>query len=149
MAVRFLLQGTALRASIADGGADWEEKLSRTYERLQSFHTMGDEPGKFLEFLACYSAFHRALISACRLSKLLALLDIVFDQSSRYCRPADFRAEGAADVRKPMEYWRDPEGHERILLAALQRDPEAACEELRFHLLARISVPLEDQVLLN
>ncbi|GGA86574.1 GntR family transcriptional regulator [Brucella endophytica] len=155
MAVRFLLQGTALRASIAAGDAEWEKNLERAYKRLIAFYPPDkDREGNnleknLLEFLVRYREFHQALISACPVTKLLSLLDTLFDQGARYCRSADSGAAVLKHIPKPLECWRDPEGHERILLAALDRDPETASEELRLHLLTRIGAPPQNPIFLN
>lgn len=155
MAVRFLLQGTALRAAIATGGAEWERNLNRAYKRLRSFRPLGKEQERqdidrnLLEFLGRYREFHQSLISACRVAKLLSFIDILLEQGARYCRPADTVTPQAEDIRKPLQCWRDLEGHERILLATLEHDAEAACEELRFHLLTRIGAPSQDSTMLN
>jgi GntR family transcriptional regulator, carbon starvation induced regulator len=155
MAVRFLLQGTALRASIAAGGAEWEKNLERAYKRLSTFQPPaqgqeGENLEKYLlDFLARYREFHQALVSACPVTKLLSLLDILFDQGARYCRSAGSGTAMFQSIPKPLECWRDPEGHERILLAALDRDPEAASEELRLHLLTRIAGSSHGATFLN
>lgn len=138
MAVRYLLQGTALRSSVDQGGKDWEIDIESAYNAIDAFDAGSADQA---EFFFLYKRFHLSIISACNVWRLIHFVDMTLDQCALYFRHATSTDDEEREIRKPLHYWRDLEGHRRILIAVLNRDAEAASEQLSIHLLARNELP--------
>ena len=135
MHTRFLLEGVALRDSILNGGSEWESEVATALARLD---TCSSGAGKttddsILNFISLHKAFHQALISASRLTRVLAYIDAIYDQYSRYeIQQAPSTGHGSCLLDS-----HDIDGHRRLSDAAMARDLEAASEELRMHLFSQ------------
>jgi len=143
--VRYLLQGTALRASVDKGGPDWENAVEAAFEAMSAFDTeKSNDPANLFPL---YKEFHLALIADCGVRRLIEFVDMTLDQCAAYFPPG--ASNDGAKVRKSLDYWLDREGHGRLLAAALKRDAEAASEQLSIHLLARNFTTPEDAPRVN
>ncbi|KPP90239.1 MAG: FCD domain [Rhodobacteraceae bacterium HLUCCA08] len=123
--LRVLLEGHALRQSIARGDTDWEagavsahHKLHRMEERMKAGDASAREAWKRAD-----SGFHKALVAACGSPELMALHMTVFDKYLRYQMLfLTYRGETAAAE------------HRALLEAALERDTARAETILRDHI---------------
>lgn len=125
--VRCWLEERALRESIANGGAAWEEALVLAAFRLSKEPRSTGEGDSFVanaEWEVRHKAFHAALIAACGSPTLLAYCDQLYDKNVRYRNLA-----GAVSYPD-----RDPaQEHESIYQAALNRDADTAAKQLLNH----------------
>jgi DNA-binding GntR family transcriptional regulator len=113
---RFLLEGVALRDSIMNGDAEWERSVTANLERL---HNVAPSAWLTAEAAQVRKEFHQALISGSGLKRILAFLDVIYDQCSWY------------SVTNGGSPCTDFNGHKTLVEAALARDAEAASEQLR------------------
>lgn len=132
--LRILLESNALAKSIEKGDHDWEEHVISSHYRLSQMELQmqaGDETVR--EAWKKYDwEYHQALISACGSAELLSLHGITFDKYLRYqMRLLTFRGGVASDEHKDL---RD---------AALRRDPKAAVDLLRQHILGGVDHSLQ------
>lgn len=123
--LRTLLEGHALKLSLAHGDTEWEASILAAHHKLhrtEQAMARGDETVR--ETWKQYDwEFHQALISACGSTELLAVHGIVFDKYLRYqMRLLTYRGEVAARE------------HKALLDAALDRDSERAQDVLRRHI---------------
>jgi GntR family transcriptional regulator, carbon starvation induced regulator len=123
---RQLIEGQALRLSIAKGDAEWEGALlsahhlmKRTDRTSSSAPTVVQEDWNFR-----HAVFHRTLISACGSPTLLTISEGLFDRADRY------RRLSWAIPNNPRAI---DEEHRLIFESALARDVEAAVEYLCVH----------------
>lgn len=125
--VRCWLEERALREAIENGDAAWEEDLVLAAFRLSKEPRSTGVGSNFVanaKWEVRHKAYHRALISACQSSTLLAYCDQLYDQNVRYRNLA-----GALSYPD-----RDPaDEHEAILDATLKRDANAAVSKLLNH----------------
>lgn len=125
--VRCWLEERALRESIANGDAEWEEALVLAAFRLSKEPRSTGTGDNFVanaEWEVHHKAFHTALIAACGSPTLLAYCDQLYDKNVRY-------RNLAGSVSYPN---RDPaKEHEAILQATLKRDADAAVGHLLDH----------------
>lgn len=125
--VRCWLEERALRESIANGDAGWEEALVLAAFRLSKEPRSTGTGDNFVanaEWEVRHKAFHAALIAACGSPTLLAYCDQLYDKNVRY-------RNLAGSVSYPD---RDPgKEHEAILQATLKRDTESAVSLLIDH----------------
>ena len=122
--LRVLLENYALEAAIQHGDVQWEGELVAAYHKLKLMENRmqsGDLSEKEL-WKRCDWNFHKALISACQSSNLLAIHRIVYDKYLRYqMLVLTFRGESASCEHKDM------------LDAALSRDSQRARAILEQH----------------
>lgn len=132
---RILIEGEALRRSIRHGDDDWEaaivasfHALSLQVKRLEAKRFGGDgADGEALLLEARHLEFHRALISQCRSSRLIAMAGHLYAEAERYRLPA---LTGRAQPAIP----RDVAGeHRDIMQAALDRREDVAADLLAEH----------------
>lgn len=142
---RILIEGEALRQSIAAGDDDWEaamiaafHSLSRHSARLALTHC--PEDGALEEMERRHNAFHASLVAACPSRWLLDLSALLYMQTERYRRPLLARPRRAAGGETDIHA-----GHKAMLDAALARDGDRAATLLSGHLLATGS-HIENQV---
>lgn len=131
--VRSELSVTALRWSIERGNDDWEARVVAAYHRLDKVaRLMPTEPGiHAAEHEARNRAFHAALESACDSPLLLKLAHTAFSRSERYRRQfVDYT------LLLPTAHIE----HKDMMEAALARDTDRACGELRGHILNNVQV---------
>lgn len=126
---RVLVEGAALRESIARGDAAWEDALVVADHRLRRLPRSLD-PARFApnpEWEAWHDRFHDALLAACGAPPLLAFCARLREEATRYRALAgeaaypgrDVGAEHAALARTALA--RDGEAAVRLLVAHYQR----------------------------
>lgn len=124
---RCWLEEIALRESIANGDADWEERvvlafhwLARTAARSKDESANARSP----EWEEHHRGFHLALISACN-------SEILMD----YCAELHQRTYRYRNLAAIVEYRdrRELEEHEELQKAALDRDADKAVDLLKKH----------------
>lgn len=118
--LRCRLEDLAVRDSLSNGSAEWEETL------VLSHHYMGRARQKDQEtFESCHKDFHMALISACKSPILLRFCNQLYDLNVRYRYLA---GQSKSYARRDV----DAE-HQSILDAAIERDIDAVSERLIDH----------------
>jgi GntR family transcriptional regulator, carbon starvation induced regulator len=122
---RCWLNETALRQSIALGGADWEERLLLAYHRLSRMPRRSPDGAASADWNEAHRNFHRALTEGCGSRILVGFCDQLFVQAERYRNLS--RQSSKASARQ-----RDDE-HRAILEAALARDASSAVTLLNQH----------------
>ncbi len=125
--VRILVEGEALRDSIAHGDDTWESRVVAAGHGLALVERrLGDEPMSLDdEWSARHKAFHLSLYAACTSPTLLNLVDVLFDNAERY------RRWSARHRQTPR---RKHDEHRQLQAAALARDADAACGLLVQHI---------------
>lgn len=123
--LRILLECSALRTSIQNGDTHWEADLVAAHHllsRAEQQMLAGDHSQKE-QWKDYDSAFHHALIKACRSRNLMSLHAILFDKYLRYqMLILTYRGQEAVDE------------HKAIFDAALARDADAAANLLETHI---------------
>ena len=120
---RCLVNEAALRASIATGGADWEEAVVLAFHRLMRIPRDDRSPGES-SWTPAHKHFHRSLLAACGSEWLLDYSDRLFDAAERY-RLIGLSAGGD---------WGDAnEEHRAIMQAAIDREADEAVRLLCGH----------------
>ena len=120
LGLRCHLEDLALRESLQNGDADWEESLVLAHHRMsraQNDHSV--------EFEAHHKAFHMALLDACASPILMRFCGQLYDLNVRY----RFLA-GRAKSYKARDVAAE---HREILHAAVDRDVKKATELLLIH----------------
>lgn len=130
---RILLEGEALRASIAAGTDAWESRLAAAFHLLTRAEEKLDKKsppaGIAEEWERRNREFHDALISACPSSWVKHFVAILYRQSERYRRLALFKRTIPRDVHAE---------HTAILEATFERDPDKAVKLLGEHVRATL-----------
>jgi len=123
---RCWLEEVALRESIRNGDAEWEERVVLAYHRLSRAPRPGDEASFNIgtEWEAFHRQYHLALISACNSSLLLGYCAQLHEQALRYRN-----LTAMVDYRERHE----TDEHEAIRDAVLNRDADLAVESLIAH----------------
>jgi DNA-binding GntR family transcriptional regulator len=123
--LRQLVECHALRASIANGGIDWEAAVISSHHKLAAIESQMIE-GQNVDVIAWKTLdrdFHSALIAACGSQMLLRLFDDVFDHYVRYQRLVlGFRGQEAADE------------HLALMKSAIARNADEAVRVLIKHM---------------
>ncbi|MCB1757308.1 MAG: GntR family transcriptional regulator [Gammaproteobacteria bacterium] len=134
--LRIMLELRALHESITNGDEDWEANLVTAFFRLSKTENNKDEDDPTWDERreARNSEFHEALLSACRSRWLLRFYRIIYDQHKRY-RTISLAAVSMAQ-RNPHDE------HQRIYDAALARDADTACKEIKQHILRTAEISL-------
>jgi GntR family transcriptional regulator, carbon starvation induced regulator len=125
---RCWLNETALRQSIASGGADWEECVLLAYHRLSRLPRSSSGGAANADWNEAHRTFHRALTEGCRSAILVGFCDQLFVQAERYRNLSRQSPRASAEQR-------DDE-HRAILEAALAREAELAVTLLNQHFTA-------------
>jgi GntR family transcriptional regulator, carbon starvation induced regulator len=121
---RCWLNEIALRQSILNGGAPWEEGVVLAFHRLSRTPRRQDN-GRTELWTEAHRAFHRALTAGCCSAILVGMCDQLFMQAERYRNLS--RQAAAAD---PVQ--RDDE-HRAIMDAALTHDADHAVHLVGAH----------------
>lgn len=118
------IESIALRWSIELGGAEWEDRVRRTYRELSEAPLPPPgEGGPLLDaWKARHGRFHAALVAGCGSEWLLRFRNMLFEQSERY-RVLSYSA-------KPRDLATE---HRMIAEATLDREPDAAVKALSEH----------------
>lgn len=120
---RAWLEERALRESIANGDATWEEEIVLAHYRLsRTPRSVSGEPNADWE--SAHRVFHRTLIGACGSSILLRFCDQLYDQNVRYRYLAGRSAYPKRDITRE---------HEALMQAVLERTGDLAAERLLAH----------------
>ncbi|MBO1016496.1 FCD domain-containing protein [Achromobacter sp. SD115] len=134
---RIHIECEALRRAIARGSLDWEERLAGAHHRLSRLPLHApDGLGMSAEWEQAHSAFHSALINGSDSKSLIAIAELLRDQTARYRYLSVQRHAGARNAKAPKKgKERNIAGEHRDLLeAALARDAGTAVELLAQHL---------------
>ena len=121
-ALRMQLEPRALRESIANGDAAWEERVlvaSHRLSRAPRPENLRDEDADAWE--QCHRELHEALTSASPSPWLLQFCRILSDQSSRYRRFIFTRYSHDPQHRQDVD-----QEHRAMVAAALDRDADRA-----------------------
>ncbi|MGI9270516.1 MAG: GntR family transcriptional regulator [Woeseiaceae bacterium] len=123
---RCWLEEIALRESIANGDADWEERIVLAYHWLARAARSTEEAAKYTspEWEEHHREFHLALISACDSDILIGFCSELHQRSFRYRNLAE-----VVEYRDRHEL----EEHRELQDAVLSRDADKAVELLRKH----------------
>ena len=129
---RILIEAAALRETIANRTAEWEDQMVVCMHRLER---AGPKPGaRDKEFIfsdawsESHRKFHNILISGCTNTRLLTYAANLYEQSSRY----RMRARKLSSLRAPTRA-QLVEEHSIILDAAFAGDAETAVDRLVDH----------------
>lgn len=125
--VRRNIEITALRASIENGDDEWEGNVVAAFHRLSlaQMRRQDDPSSLNTDWKERHQMFHHVIVSGCGSPRLMAMRDLLFDQSDRYRRIA------AAQIDVP----RDISGeHKAIFDATLSRDADLACRLIGDHI---------------
>ena len=118
--LRCRLEDLAVRESLANGDAEWEEALVLAHHYMVRARQKDQET-----FEACHKDFHMTLISACKSPILLRFCNQLYDLNVRY-RYLAGKSKGYS--RRDVEA-----EHQGILDAAVERNIEAVCSRLMDH----------------
>jgi len=123
---RCWLEEIALRESIANGDADWEERIVLAFHWLARAARSTEEASKYTspEWEEHHREFHLALISACDSDILIGFCSELHQRSFRYRNLAE-----VIEYRDRHEL----EEHRELQDAVLGRDADKAVELLRKH----------------
>lgn len=123
---RCWLEERALRESIANGPAQWEEQVVLANYRLSRIPRSQSDKNFVAnaDWEAAHKVFHQTLISQCGSSILLKFCDQLYDQNVRYRQLSGTKAYPTRDVA---------EEHNAICDAVLARDADAAARLLVAH----------------
>lgn len=117
-AVRCLVGEAALRASMKNGDAAWEERVLLAHHRFdRQLAPPSGGSTDFRERARCHRALHTALLDACKSPWLLSIWDTLFDRAERYQALFIDHTQHARNPR--LE-------HRELTEAALARDVEKA-----------------------
>jgi DNA-binding GntR family transcriptional regulator len=125
---RCWLNETALRESVASGGADWEERVLLAYHRLSRLQRRDADGTASPDWNEAHRTFHRALTGGCKSSILIGFCDQLFVQAERYRNLSRQSPQASAGQR-------DDE-HRAIMEAVLARDAGRAVGLLNRHFVA-------------
>ncbi len=126
ISTRCWLEEIALRESIRNGDADWEERVLLTCHRLSKLHrSTGEVPFRSSpDWDHGHHEFHRALISACGSRILIGYCEQLHERTFRY-------RSLAAEVARKTRSQKDE--HQAIRDATLDRDADLAVDLLTAH----------------
>lgn len=140
---RIHIECEALRRSIEQGGLDWEERLAGAHHRLSRLPMLAEAgAGVDPEWERAHVAFHSALIGGCRSKWMVALAELLRDQTARYRHLSVARPPNSAKSRRGVAKRDVPSEHQQIAEAALARDAERAGLLLAEHFRATTAIVL-------
>lgn len=126
--LRILIEGEALRLSIAKGGVDWEAGIVSALHALnwQSGRAGSGNEEDLWELESRHQVFHMQLISACGSPRILTIAQRLYVDTERYRIPNLLQSgpSSARDVKKE---------HTEIADAALARKTQFAVDYLTEH----------------
>ena len=130
---RLLLEVSALQASIAAGGDDWEGRVVQAFHQLSLAEQRLDKSSEdtFDLWELRNREFHEALVSACESKWTLRFREILYRQSERYRRLTYTSRQSPG----PMVH----REHEKIFDLALTRKSDEAIASLIDHVSSSIS----------
>lgn len=80
--LRIVIEGLALRESLARADDDWESRVAAAFHHLQKIEKQAEPEPVLWE--ARNNAFHLALISQCESRWLMRIYELLYDQHRRY-----------------------------------------------------------------
>lgn len=117
-AVRKLLEGAALRESIARGGDEWEAGIVAAFHRLgMAEKRVLEDSSAMDECEARNREFHQNLMAAAGSERLIQLAEDMYDQHERYRRLSRLERSPSRNVH---------DEHHAIMQAALERNADLA-----------------------
>jgi GntR family carbon starvation induced transcriptional regulator len=130
--LRILLEGDALRDSMAHGDDEWEGRIVSAFHKLRLIEERIPESGESAaevssnaeEWSARHRDFHTALLSGSPHPRQLHMCGILYDQAERYRR---FARQSPQPRKKSAE-------HKKLEEAVLSRDSDRALELLVAHI---------------
>lgn len=130
---RILIEGEAMRQSVAHGDDDWEgavvssfHALEKSRQRLSEGHV---DEAELINLDIRHQTFHKTLLAACPSPLLLQLSVTLYAQTERYRRPLL-----TTQVPETVNGVDPDNDHREIMMAALARDAEQAATLLGKHL---------------
>jgi DNA-binding GntR family transcriptional regulator len=135
---RIAVECLALRRAIERGDVEWETSIVSAAHRLSRIPTYIDDERRHLSptWEAAHSEYHRSLIAGCESPRLLAMRDVLTDQSRRYRYLAGLYARAPREV---------DDDHRDLVAAVLDRDPEAATTLIARHFQETTDMILESE----
>lgn len=128
--LRLVLEETALRLAIQNGGTEWEEKIVLAYYRLSKAATAGE--GEHFALTPAWSQaheeFHFGLLNACHNEWLLNFCHKLYEQLTRYRVRRRLLSAASQPVRSNLL-----QEHKDILDACLARNADQASQLLIEH----------------
>jgi GntR family transcriptional regulator, carbon starvation induced regulator len=124
--LRAELDTIALRASIQNGGLDWESDVMRAHYLLSKTEPGAPHPGTTDAWEAAHAEFHQALIRGCGMPLLLTFCSVLHNMTDRYRRLYPQDGPSTRDILAE---------HSEIAMAATAHDADRACAALRAHIL--------------
>lgn len=123
---RCLVEATALRESIADGGPAWESRVLAAHHLLQRAPMLTDDGHIGPEWAHAHREFHHVLLDGGRSARLTAIADGLRDCSDLYLH---WSRELAHDPGRDV-----PAEHQEIVDLALAHDADGAAAALGRHI---------------
>jgi len=123
--LRALVEGEALRRSIARGDLAWETELVAAHHRLANtpMTVLGHPEELSIEWITAHGTFHSATMSACGSGRMIDLTASLGEAAAIYRYWSQF-----------LDHRRDVAGEHRSLFeAAMDRDAGRACRLHREH----------------
>ncbi len=137
---RCMLEQTALRESINEGGDDWEERIVVAFHRLNRLEegANGSSPDRTPDWEIAHRDYHIALLSACGSNILLD-----------YCRQLHERTLRYRSLVEVVEYRdiHECSEHRKIQEAVLARDADGAISMLHEHYSSTLRIILSSGAL--
>lgn len=127
-AVRWLVEETAMRNSIANGTAEWRERVAGALAGFLGFTAQKKErpASASLRLSVLHKAVHTELVSNCGSPRLMRCLDILQDQEILYCH----NLVGREARLTALERIHTPRDHQALVKFALEGDADRAGEAL-------------------
>ena len=122
---RVMLEGEALRQSIARGDETWEANLMAAFHRLTRAEEKLADGENREEWEERNRVFHEVLISACPSRWIKHFVTILYNQAERYRHLSLRQSTVPRDVHAE---------HRALFDAALERDADKACGVLAQHI---------------
>ena len=138
--LRVMLETTAIRESIASGGALWEAQLRSAFNRLARAE-QGKQPKLIHDFdtwESCNRQFHEALVGACQSPWILRLRGLLYGQAERYRRLSATTIPQRPDAH---------DEHRAIFEAALVRNADVACALSTAHIHRALTIATRARIL--
>lgn len=131
--LRILIEGEALRESMAHGKDDWEVAIVSAFHKLTlAEQRLATNPkDAFAYWEKCNRQFHESLLSACKSTRLLRFQHILYFQAERYRR--------VSAIRDPFSF-KVHEEHQAICDSVLARKTEEAISLLTSHVKRSLAV---------
>jgi DNA-binding GntR family transcriptional regulator len=119
--VRIMIDTTALRESISQGGNEWKLSVRAAFVQMDR---LGTDPPMSQAWLHTHKNFHMQLLAACHSPLLVQIAEQLYDKATRY--------HAVSKIKR--NYTRDTTAeHQALMEAALRGDADLACQLLESH----------------